>query len=331
MQMSGTGGDNDMIMIQSTNAYTRAVPVRHDRGRPDCQPRAHRHIPRQQRQRDKVVLLRGQPQPEQLRRPVRSPARATASSRPTAPSRTGRVSRSSRRTRPATASSTTSRCRSMRPATTRFRSNGGTPVSVGNIGTGPFYVVLGERAGEPSRGNPEQTAWYSASLTPPGGSGDFAVDDVVKRERVESVPASALPTTSVDGSSGSGSGDAASSRSLDPAAFDRARRLAAAARSRCIRSRSLDRGARLGRQRRRRRPGGAVEHLALGPVGRLPRRLRGSAQPARAGPGVLAGSAYAGVPLESVTLADVLTSDPTLRTPTSRPSTSGTSTCRRAR
>ena len=33
--------------------------------------------------------------------------------------------------------------------------DGGAPVSVGNAGMGPFYVVLGERAGQPASGNPE--------------------------------------------------------------------------------------------------------------------------------------------------------------------------------
>ena len=89
--------------------------------------------------------------------------------------------------------------------------NGGAPVSVGNIGTGPFFVLLGERAGEPPSATLNEGAWYSTSLTPLGGSVATTLSTSSPSvNSVESVPVAGLPTASVDGSSGSASGDAAS-------------------------------------------------------------------------------------------------------------------------
>jgi hypothetical protein len=79
-----------------------------------------------------------------------------------------------------------------------------------DVGTGPFYFVLGQRD---SSGNPETNSsnvalWSSASLNGVTEASFSAGAPTVAG--VETVPASVVPTGSLTGSSSSGSGDAAS-------------------------------------------------------------------------------------------------------------------------
>ena len=185
--------------------------------------------------------------------------------------------------------------------------DGGTPVSVGNVGNGPFYVVLGERAGEPTSGNPEQTAWYSASLAPPGTLASSLSTTSSTVNAIQSVPASALPTSSVDGSGGSDSGDAASIP-LHSIPLHSIGLAASPLHSIPLHSIPLHSIAVPGSDSAIAGAQAALSSTLLSDLSvTYPDGCTGTA--CTGWTGVLAGSAYAGLPLESVTLADVL-SDP---------------------
>ncbi len=86
--------------------------------------------------------------------------------------------------------------------------NGVTSANHASVGTGPFYVVLGQRDTNPSAVVPDQAAWYSADLTSQVQSTLSPSSPSVAG--VETVPASVVPPSAVTGSSGAGASDAAS-------------------------------------------------------------------------------------------------------------------------
>ncbi len=88
-------------------------------------------------------------------------------------------------------------------------SGGSDTASVGDVGTGPFYVILGQHETTPATAGANVANWYSASLTPGNATVTATLSATSPTvDGVESVPASAVPTASVD--TVTGSGDAAS-------------------------------------------------------------------------------------------------------------------------
>ena len=79
-----------------------------------------------------------------------------------------------------------------------------------DVGTGPFYFVLGQRdtSGNPETNSSNVALWSSASLNGVTEASFSAGAPTVAG--VETVPASVVPTGSLAGSSSPGSGDAAS-------------------------------------------------------------------------------------------------------------------------
>ena len=90
-------------------------------------------------------------------------------------------------------------------------SGGSGSVALGNVGTGPFYVVLGQHEGTPAVAGANGANWYSASLSPDVVSVSTTLSAGSPTVAgVETVPESVIPPTSVSGAAGSGSGSAAS-------------------------------------------------------------------------------------------------------------------------
>ena len=189
-----------------------------------------------------------------------------------------------------------------------------TTTSLGNIGTtaGPFYVVLGQWEGSPAvGGGPNEAAWYSASLN--GNSGNGTVSATLSPSSpdvagVETVPTSAVPASSVGGAS-SGLGDAASAPlgSIPLGSIG-----LAASPLGSIPLGSIPLGS-IAIPTTSTTPSGlatAAQTLSstlLSDVGiAFPQGCGPTSTPCTGWEGVLAGSQYAGIPLESLTLADVL-------------------------
>ena len=187
-------------------------------------------------------------------------------------------------------------------------SGGSDTASVGDVGTGPFYAILGQHETSPATPGANVADWFSASLTP----GNATVTATLSAssptvDGVESVPASAVPASSVDSSSGSGG---AASAPLDSIPLDSIGLGSAPLDSIPLDSIPLDSIAAPGAGA----PSGlataaqALSETLLSEVGITYPAGCGAPGPACTGwQGVLAGTPYAEEPLESVTLADVVT------------------------
>ena len=96
-------------------------------------------------------------------------------------------------------------------AVTVSSSGGSGTVSLGNIGTGPFYAVLGQHEATPTTPGANVANWFSASLNPTVVSVSTSLSaNSPEVAGVETVPESVVPATAVSGSAGPSSGDAAS-------------------------------------------------------------------------------------------------------------------------
>ena len=79
-------------------------------------------------------------------------------------------------------------------------SGGSGSASLGNVGTGPFYVVLGQHEGTPAAAGANGANWYSASLSPDVVSVSTTLSAGSPTVAgVETVPESVVPPTSVSG------------------------------------------------------------------------------------------------------------------------------------
>ena len=189
-------------------------------------------------------------------------------------------------------------------------SGGSDTVSVGHVGTGPFYVILGQHEGTPVTPGPNEANWYSASLAPALATVSTTLSaNSPTVDGVESVPASAISATTVDSSSGASSADAASIP-LSSIPLSSIGLAASPLSSIPLSSIPLSSIA---------VPGAAPPTALVAAQQALsssllsdisieyPAGCGAASAPACTGwAGVLAGSQYADVPLESVTLAEVL-------------------------
>ncbi|HXY43302.1 MAG TPA: choice-of-anchor C family protein, partial [Acidimicrobiales bacterium] len=187
-------------------------------------------------------------------------------------------------------------------------SGGSDTASVGHVGTGPFYAILGQHEGTPATPGANVANWYSASLTP----GSATVTATLSASSptvagVETVPASAVPASSVDTPTGS---DDAASAPLDSIPLDSIGLGSAPLDSIPLDSIPLDSIAAPGTGA----PSGlaaaaqALSETLLSEIGITYPAGCGASGPTCTGwQGVLAGTPYAEAPLESVTLADVVT------------------------
>jgi choice-of-anchor C domain-containing protein len=192
--------------------------------------------------------------------------------------------------------------------TVSYPGGGSTTTPIGNAGTGPFYVVLGQWAGSPTAGTQggttNEAAWYSASLNSTAAPVTATLSaSSATVAGVETVPASVVPTSALGTTSSSSNGAASiqlgsiqlgSSQlgSIQLGSIPLAPIYAAGTAT----------GAPSGLQAAAQ----ALSSSLLSDIGiTYPQGCSGSSCTGWAG--VLAGSIYANVPLEAVTLADVLT------------------------
>ncbi|MHB1883626.1 MAG: hypothetical protein ACYCVV_01160 [Acidimicrobiales bacterium] len=199
--------------------------------------------------------------------------------------------------------------------------NGSAPYPVGQVGSGPFYLLLGQREGDPNQSieseqdhAPNVTDWYSASLSPPVPTVTASLSTSAPTvASVETVPASAVPVSSVEAATGSGSGSGTSAAPLSSIPLASIDLASSPLHSIPLSSIPLASIA---------LPGAGDTAVAAAQAALSSTILSNLSvtYPAGCGPtaaaqctswaGILAGTPYAGVPLEAVTLEDVL-SDPT--------------------
>ena len=192
-------------------------------------------------------------------------------------------------------------------AVTVTSGGGSGSASLGNVGTGPFYVVLGQHEATPVAAGANGANWFSASLSPDVVSVSTTLSAGSPTVAgVETVPESVVPPTAVSGSAGLASGNAASaplsSIPLSSIALASAPLHSIPLSSIPLSSIALpgsgDTAIAAAEQ--------ALSSALLSDIG-ITYDPNGCTTNACSGwNGILAGSKYAGVPLESVTLEDVL-------------------------